>query len=277
MRIYEAANYRQFIKHFIDHGALKGRGAIAKLAVGLNVHPTLVSLILSGKRELSLEQACELIELMDLTEEEGNYFFLLVERERAGTHKLKKRIQNQIDKIKNEQSAVATKLPPKKVLTEKDQAQFYSHWLYSGIRLFCTLSEKGKSVEEIAEYFRVSRVKAVNTLNFLEQAGLVVHNKGRYKMGEQRTYVGPGSPFLLKHHTNWRLKSLQKMSDISSEELMVTSPFSISRKDFARIKELLLDFISESSKLIQKTDPEDLACFNLDLFWLEPQKKEVGS
>lgn len=277
MRIYEASSYRQFIKFFIDHGPIKGRGALAKIAVHLNVHSTLVSLILSGKRELTLEQACELVELMDLTEEEGNYFFLLVERERAGTHKLKKRIQNQLDKIKNEQSSVAAKLPQKKVLTEKDQAQFYSHWLYSGIRLFCTLGEKGKTPEEIADYFKISRAKTISTLNFLEQAGLVAHSKGRYKMGERRTYVGPGSPFLLKHHTNWRLKSLQKMSDISSEELMVTSPFSISRKDFARIKELLLDFISESSKVIQKTDPEDLACFNLDLFWLEPQKKEVGS
>lgn len=277
MKIYESSHYRQFIKHFIDHGPVKGRGALSKIAAKLNVHSTLVSLILSGKRELTMEQACEFIDFMDLTEDEGNYFLLLVERERAGTIKLKKRIQNQLDKIKSEQSSVGTKLPSKKVLSEKDQAQFYSHWLYSGIRLFCTTSEKGKTVEEIVDYFKVSRVKAVNTLNFLTQVGLVVQEKGRYKMGEQRTYIGPGSPFLLKHHTNWRLKSLQKMPDISSEELMVTSPFSVSRKDFVRIKELLLDFIAESSKVIQKTDPVDLACFNLDLFWLEPQKKEIGS
>jgi hypothetical protein len=72
------------------------------------------------------------------------------------------------------------------------------------------------------------------------------------------------------------LKSLQKMNDISNEELMVTSPFSISRKDFSHLKELLLDFVQASSRVIQSTEAEELACFNLDLFWLGEHKNKVG-
>ena len=275
MIIFEFNDYRSFLKNYIETRPQKGRGVMTQMAAHLHVHSTLISLILSGKRHLTLEQACELIDFVDLTEEEGDYFLLLVEHERAGTAKLRRKIQSQIKKRKEALSAVSAQIKNKKILSEKDQSQFYSHWLYSGIRLFCSVSDQGQTLQAICTRFDISRSKALLILDFLTTTGLVVLQNNHYKMGPQKTYVGPESPFLVRHHANWRIQSLQKMGDVSAEEMMVTSPFSISRKDFIKIKSLLLDFIKESSSVIQQTEPEDIACFNLDLFWVGAHKDSL--
>jgi len=45
---------------------------------------------------------------------------------------------------------------------------------------------------------------------------------------------------------------------------MFTAPISISRKDFEKVKNMILELIEDISKVVKKTDPEVVACLNFD-------------
>jgi hypothetical protein len=101
------------------------------------------------------------------------------------------------------------------------------------------------------------------------ESGLVVLEKSRYKMGISRTFLENHSPHLPKHHMNWRAKSIQKSDHVSEEELMFTFPHSISKKDFQEVREILLEALKKISLIVKESPADDVACLNIDLFWLE--------
>jgi hypothetical protein len=106
-------------------------------------------------------------------------------------------------------------------------------------------------------------------LRFLISAGICEERMGRYLMGVQSTFVENGSPFLLKHHSNWRIKALQKSEAISDTEMMYTGQFSLSKKDFNRIRERLAELLKEINKTVKESKAEEIASLNLDWFWIE--------
>lgn len=49
-------------------------------------------------------------------------------------------------------------------------------------------------------------------------------------------------------------------------ELFFTAPMSISKKDFARIRERLNAFIKEAVEIAKESQAEELCCLNIDFF-----------
>jgi hypothetical protein len=50
--------------------------------------------------------------------------------------------------------------------------------------------------------------------------------------------------------------------------MMFTTTISLSRSDFTRLREILSAFVKTTSQVIKETEPDDVACVNLDLFWV---------
>ncbi len=109
----------------------------------------------------------------------------------------------------------------------------------------------------------------METLHFLTCTQLAIQNRDKYQVGAQRTFLEKGHPLLKCHHSNWRLKALQQFEQMSDEEMMFTTNISLSNDDFARLREMLAEFVKTTSQLIKETDPENVACVNLDLFWMK--------
>jgi hypothetical protein len=154
-------------------------------------------------------------------------------------------------------------------LSEVERSIFYSSWLYSAVRLFTSVSEEGKTVDEITAKFLQPRQRIVSILGFLVSAGLVVQEKDRYRIGPLRTFVEQGSPHLARHHANWRSKAIQKSDHVSEKELMFTSPVSLSRADFEKIREQIAELLKSVSTTVKASPAEDIACLNVDFFWVE--------
>ena len=242
---------------------------MGKMALSLGIHPTLLSLILAGTRDLNEEHTYDLALYLQLTELETEFFSHLVSYSRAGNHRYKQFIKLKLEAIRKKSEKISNRFEHEKTLTESQRAIFYSSWLYSAIRLFCSTSEKGKTAEEISARFQKSRQSIISILNFLHEAGLVHEENGRYTMGSQRTFLEQGSPHLGRHHTNWRNKAIQKMEDISEKELMFTSPISVSRSDFEKIREEIASLLKSVSITVKESPAEEIACLNIDLFWIE--------
>jgi uncharacterized protein (TIGR02147 family) len=266
MSIFEYSDYRSYLRHRFSLFPKKGRGKSLELARFLGTHPTVVSQIFSGLREFSEEQAIEVCDFLDLTPIEAEYFTLLVRLANAGSIKLRRKLKNEIEESKRESKSTATRVRAEKSLTDTERAVFYSSWLYSGCRLYCSTTEGGRSLEDISARFDISRTKAAGIMDFLIRTGLSVLDGEKYKMGPQSTFVDKDSPFLPKHLTNWRIKALQTVDSLSDDDLMFSGPFSISNSDLASLREKLIEVIKEFSKVAQNSAAEEVACLNIDLF-----------
>lgn len=270
MNIFECEKYIDFIKKRIKILDKSRRGELSRIANAIGAHPSLVSQVLAGTRNLTVEQAADLTQYYGLTELESEYFYALVSWERAGNKNLKKFLFKKIQSLREKSLNLSERFVHEKTLDDSEKAIFYSSWVYSAIRLLCSTSEKGLTEVEMVSRLHLSNTQLREILEFLTKSGLVSEDRGYYKIGLQRTYVPRGSPFLIQHHKNWRLKAMQGVERLAQDELMFTCPMSISKADFKKIRETLSRLIEELSPLIKESPAEDIACVNFDLFWIKP-------
>ena len=106
-------------------------------------------------------------------------------------------------------------------------------------------------------------------MQFLTDTKLIIVEGPLYKMGPQRTHLESSSPLIQKHHSNWRLKALQRSDSLDPEELMYTSPVSLSREDFKIIREDLVLMIKKVLDRVHPSPAEEVACLNIDFFWVK--------
>ena len=87
-------------------------------------------------------------------------------------------------------------------------------------------------------------------------------------MGPQSVHLARTSPHLHQHHANWRLRAISSSDKISAEELMYTGPMSLSLSDFKKLRLRLAEVVKEVTDVAILSEAEDMACFNLDFFWI---------
>ena len=111
MDIFAHDDYKAAIRGFVGSLPKQGRGELGRIARAIRIHPTLISQILNGSKHLTLEQACVLAEYMGLKEADSDYFLGLIEHERAGSDKLKRRIRARLDRLQVAHLEIQNRLP----------------------------------------------------------------------------------------------------------------------------------------------------------------------
>lgn len=268
MKLFKKLSISNYLKEYIRQLPKGGRGEVSRLARHLQVSTTLISQILAGDKVFTPEQVQSLVGYLGLTPLEADYMTFLVQYERAGNKDLKNYWRGKLEEIKNKSLQVINRVTTDRTLSEEEKVQFYSSALYSAIRLYCTTSADGRSVDEVCERFDLSRSVANEMLQFLTSAQFCIEKNGKFLMGLQKTHTPFGSPHTVRHHMNWRVKALQYADKVNEQELMYTAPISLSRKDFESLREEMVVFIKNFLKQVHASSSEEVACLNLDFFWV---------
>lgn len=268
MSLFNYSNTKSYLRYYLAQLPKKGRGEISKIAQTLRVSTTLVSQVLAGDKSFTLEQAQALCEYLGLSGIDAEYFMLLVLHERAGSIDLKKFWKQKLDSTREQSLKLSSRVKTDRVLTDQERAVFYSSPLYASVQMFTSVGAKGRSLDEICMRFEMNRKPASEMMKFLVEAGLCVEENGHFKMGAQRTHLGQGSPFLPRHHSNWRVRAIQRSENIDDNELMYSAPVSLSKKDFAHLREEMTVFIKNFLDRVHASEAEEIACFNIDWFWI---------
>ena len=101
MKIWEFTNYREYLAQRLG---LEGSrtGLRKKLAAAIPVHTTFVSQVLKNRTDFSLEQAESINTFLEHSDDEGEYFILLILKDRSENNKLKKRFEKKIQLMRDE-------------------------------------------------------------------------------------------------------------------------------------------------------------------------------
>jgi uncharacterized protein (TIGR02147 family) len=263
--VFEFTSYKAYLRTWIESRPNQGRGERSRIAETLRCQLAYVSQVLNGPAHFSFEQAEALNQLINHTEEEGDFFHLLVQLERAGTPALKSRIQRKVKKILNDRLILRNRLEFEKSLSREDQAIYYSSWYYAGIHIAVavpTLQTREALVRALG--LPVSRVTQV--LEFLVSRGLVEEVKGRYRTGDTRIHLESDSPMIAKHHVNWRMQAVQAIENENANELHYSSVIAAGESDIPRVREVLVKAIEQIREIVKPSPEETVYCYTLDLF-----------
>jgi uncharacterized protein (TIGR02147 family) len=261
--LFSIDDFRDYVRDWVR---ARGRGEFRKISEALGIHTTLVSQIFRGRKCLTEEQAAGLAGYMKLTHLESDYFLKLVQIERAGNEALRVMYKRQLLQIRSQANEVKARVPVTKALSELDRALFYSSWHYSFVRLLTSMTAF-QTVESISRRSDLPISRTQEILNFLTSRGLCLESKGRYTRTEKNTHVEATSPLVIRHHQNWRAKSLDLHERMSSNDLAFTAPVSIAREDIPKVRAVLLNTISEISKIVESSGAEEVAYLGID--WIK--------
>ncbi|WP_413586768.1 TIGR02147 family protein [Bdellovibrio sp. HCB274] len=264
MQIFDFHDYKLCVNSWIEQQSRGGHGQLRQMALHLDVNSVVMSQIFRGDRELTLEQALSLSKYMGHSDLERDYFLLLVQHARAGTHDLKDVLKNQLEAIRESALALKNRVKHQK-FRDEDKATFYSQWYYSAIRLGVSIPGLN-SASSIAQHLNLDRALVTRVVEFLSSHGLIVESKGKLDIGPQVTHVGHDSPFVNRHHSNWRLKGLQALESVSDKDLFYTGPMALSEDAAKEIRKLLIEVVEKSTKKAATSDSEVLRCLNIDWF-----------
>lgn len=244
----------------------RGRGEFRRISLSLGMHTTLVSQIVNGRKNLTEEQASRLCSYMGLTTLESDYFLKLVQIDRAGTEELRSIYRRQLMQLRMQANEAKNWVPATEELSDSDRAIYYSSWQYSLVRLITSI-DHFQTVESISLYLKLSPSRVREILDFLVSRGLCKEcPSGRYARTGKNTHIEANSPLSIRHHQNWRAKSLDFHEKMSPTDLAFTAPISISKKDFSRVRSILLNTISEIAKIVEASPSEETAYLGIDWF-----------
>jgi uncharacterized protein (TIGR02147 family) len=236
------------------------------MAKHIHCSPVIVTQVFKGSRDLSLDQSHDLTVFIGLNETESKYFMLLVQIARAGTHRYKQALELELAQVRSSALEIKNRVRVDKVLNEAERAKFYSHWYYSAIRLITSIPDRRDSLT-ISQKLGLPVEKVRTILEFLVEVGLVKLNaENEFEMGPASTHLESQSPFVNRHHSNWRLQALTKMELFDSDDLFYTGPMTLSHDDLVKIRKMAIDLVSDVRKIAVASKSEQLACLSLDLF-----------
>jgi uncharacterized protein (TIGR02147 family) len=263
MSIFDYSNYRTYLRAVLPVKG-EGRGRRARLAEALRVQSAFVSRVLSGAADFSQEQCVLINRFLDLTEDEGDYLFLLLLYAKAGSSDLRKYYEAKIDEVRREKREIEARVAPSRKLSMESQVVYYSDWIYSYLHLYFRMPElqKGSWMQSLP----FSRKKLEAAIQWMAKHHLIENKNGKWVSNLELLHLERDSPLIKGFHSQWRRQALNQLDQGDDRDFFFTAPISLSQKDFEKIRNLLLQTVESVDEILIPSPDEAIACLNIDLF-----------
>lgn len=226
---------------------------------------TLLSQIFNGDKQISLELAYEIADYIGLNAKESEFFILLVEHEKAGSHRLKEMFYKKIKRTQQEQKQLDKRLEKDIETSEVTKSIFYSDWLYTGIRNLIAIEEYAH-INKLSERLNISPQKLREVIDFLLKNEFCIRKEGKLKVGPQKTFISQDSPWVQQHHQNWRIKAIEKMPMKQKQNIFYTGPMSMSHEVAEKVRDEIPEFIQKIYNWLGPSESQTVRCLNIDWF-----------
>jgi len=267
MSIFEFHSYKTYLEARVGPRTQR-RGIKSALAGALRCQPTYISQVLHGQAHLSPEQGALVNDFFGHSKEEGHFFLLLLLRDRASTEKLRVYFGEQIEAALSRRMLLTARLGARNQLQEEDRARYYGSWHYAAVHIALTVPGLS-SPKSIANYFKMPLGKVNEVLQFLREKGLAVQREDSFTSGDSFIRLGNDSPLIYRHHSNWRVQTMEALDREGARDLHYSGVVSLSQNDAIRLKDKMLERLKEDIAMIRESPGEDVYAYCLDFFTLQ--------
>lgn len=267
--VFEYDAYRAFLSsRFPTKGNERGRRqALADL---LGCQTSFISQVVTERVHMSEEMLLATAEFLRLSETEIEFLLLLHRFERASSKHLREFYEKRVERFRRQHSKVEKELAKEDNLNQDEQAKYYSSWLYAAAHIATTLAAD-VTFEFLVKLLVVDETELARALEFLTATGLIVKNGVNYKAGKRRVHLQRTSALAVTSHAAWRNESIRHIQKGDAHNLHYSAVYSLSKKDFGRIRKMLEEQILEVETVIAPSKEEELCAINIDFFAYEPK------
>lgn len=261
--IFDFKSYKSYLVALCE----SERGALTRFAEAAGCQKSYLSTCLKGKGQLTLDHAFGISEQLQLSDQEQEYLFVLVEKEKAATLPLRRRLENKAKEMARESFRLKNQQRDSVIVSEgsSDIGFYYATWLPTALH---TLSSVPGSQTQAAMAKRLNLHPAViaSVLDYLEKMNLVKKAGDKYLWSSSNIHLADNSAWIAGHHSNWRFRAVENIQKSDREATHYSAIQSFSEEDFEKLKRKILDFIKEFNKTADPSEPEEAFCLNIDLF-----------
>ncbi len=250
------------------------RGYNSRLAEAASCHSSHLSHVLGERGHLTPDQALAIADFWELPELQSDYFLSLVEFERAGTERLRRKVRARLDELKKEGKrfhgrTAARDEKPRVELSLADATKYCSHWYYSVIH--CLLEVKAfRSELAIAEHLNLAPSIVSHAFENLERMKLIAKDSesGEWSVLQGVKYAGPDDLLTLMNSSQ-RLFSSYRRELRNPDDMNVTIISAVTKSELLAMRELLVSCLKDMTKMSafnETKESETAMIICLDLF-----------
>lgn len=265
--IFEYSNYKKYLVDLIDSYASGSRGLRKSLAEATGCQVSHITNVLSGEAHLSPEQAEGAARFFGLNLEETEFLLLTIQQNRAGTKSLQDFFKNILNDRRTKNLNFRRQIEMNDELKSQQENIYYSHWYYSAIHILLMIPEF-QTREALVQKLNISIERVDSILTFLSEAGLVRKEGSRWTVTRPTIHLEKNSPLVTRHHSNWRLKTMTDLDEKNDKHFHYSSVVSLSHEDYTAIREILVNSLAKSIKVIKGSEDEMAAVICMDLYQL---------
>jgi uncharacterized protein (TIGR02147 family) len=264
MNVFIYSEPIELILGFIEEN--KSLGKIkTRMARAANCKLSYFSNVLTGKANLTMDQAFGLSRFMGLSEAETEFFLVLVQESRAGTFEFRQHLNFRMKDLRQTEFKLSRKLSKNEKLTIEQVKTYYSSWHYQAMHMLLTIPKFGR-IENLADRLNLSLELILAKLKVLEQLGLA-EKKGEYwKAVLKDIHIPIHDPSSLGNQIQWKMQSIQDLQNPNTDGLHYSAVHSLSLNDIQKMKAMIMEFIEQSRELVKSSQEEDIINFQIDFF-----------
>ncbi len=265
--VFAFRDYRLYIR--ADIAAHRGeRGYQKKLAEAAQCRPSYLSQVLNSHVQLTMDQAASLCAFWEFNDDRAEFFLSLVQLERSSSKDLQDFLHKKINSLQKKHKQVSNRVAPaERVTARDDRVAYYSNWIFPAVHVLASVREY-QTVDAMVQRLNVPKPVLHTVLDELKRMGFVREENGLFKSIVQDIHVNRESPLNISNHFQWRHRSLAKITEGDSRNIHYTTLYAMSGSDIDLLREMLLDFVEKTRKLVAPSPEEDVVCFLADLFYL---------
>lgn len=241
------------------------RALMGKLAEAAGCQRSYLSQVLGSAVQLTPDHAYGLAGFFELTESEIQYFLLMVDYERAASSRLRKRIEQQMKKLRGEHLDLSKRVDAKIVEHSDREVLYYANWLWSAIHIATSIPSL-QTVAQLSQRLQIPGPLITEVLMQLQAQGYVRNQGDRWIDTGGEIHLSKKSPLIHLYHSSWRQRATVAAQSGKDDGTHYTTVSSLSGVDFVRLNEKLVEFIGETRDMIGTSNEEELACFTCSLF-----------
>lgn len=264
--LFEFSSYKSYLRALIEDSEL--RGYVSKLAKAAECQRSYLSKVLQRDSNIHLtpDHIFGICEYLQLTEVESDYLKLLLEKERASQLRYRQAIEKRLLNFRNQYLNLKKQLGKDQIETdERSSGFYYNYWLYSALHIAVSIPEL-QNLSALSRRFALPTDILVRHLQELEKLGLVQSKNSKWIWQSGDIHLPKDSLAILPHHMNWRNQAIQNLSLRHVDATHYSVVQSLSQADYETLRMHMLDWIKKFQAIASPSAPEELICFNLDLF-----------
>ena len=200
MDLFSFNSYKELVKYFINKNK-NIRGYSTLLAKAANCNKSYLSQVLNSNVHLTQDHVYGLASYWNLSDDETDFFFGLLNFEKAGSSSLKKYYRRKIRELRIRNEKLKRKIKAEVSFSETHQIKYYSSWLYPAIHVIVGIPEY-QETESIAKILNIDIKMALSILNDLSNMSLIEEKGNIWRMSKKNLHIPHDSIMSTSGHIN---------------------------------------------------------------------------